>query len=138
LKVNSWKTIDSKVSHTSHAWGTICTNFYNVLHSNGFDVSNHCITFVMGIFLLPNYVNGTYEYIAIWTSKPYVQWWTSCNVVPTIRTNGCSIFVNRILHLLGYLFGHIDLGLFKNNYVWSMIWWGFVVDLRLEGCFHSF
>jgi hypothetical protein len=44
-------------------------------------------------------------------SKHYVQQWMLCNVVPTIRTNGCSIFVNRIPRPFGYIFGHIHLGL---------------------------
>jgi hypothetical protein len=39
-------------------------------------------------------LNGTYEYIATWTSKHYVQQWMLCNIVLMIRTNGCSIFVN--------------------------------------------
>jgi uncharacterized protein (UPF0297 family) len=69
LKLNTWKTTYSKVSHNSNAWSTICTNFYNVVDSNGFNVSNQCITYVINIFLLPNYVNESYEYIAIWTSK---------------------------------------------------------------------
>jgi hypothetical protein len=64
---------------------------------------------------LPNCVNGTYEYIATWTSKHYVQQWTLCNVVPTIRTNGCSIFANQISCPLGYLFGHIHLRFFLTN-----------------------
>ncbi len=48
------------------------------------------------ILLLPSYVNGTYEYIAIWTIKHYIQQWTLCNITPTIKTNGCSIFLNQI------------------------------------------
>jgi hypothetical protein len=84
---------------------------YNVVNSNGFDVSNQCITYVMGILPLPSCVNGTYEYITIWTSKHYVQQWMSCSIVPTIRTNGCSIFVNQISLPFGYLFGHIHLRL---------------------------
>ncbi len=80
-------------------------------YSNGFNVFSQCITYVMGILPLPSCVNGTYEYITTWTSEHYVQQWTSCNVVPTIKTNGCSIFVNRIPHPLDYSFGHIHLGL---------------------------
>jgi hypothetical protein len=64
------------------------------------------------LFGLHFLINGTYEYITTWINKHYVQQWTLCNIVLAIRTNGCSIFVNRILHLLGYLFGHIHLGLF--------------------------
>jgi hypothetical protein len=63
------------------------------------------------ILLLPSYVNGTYEYIAIWTIKHYIQQWTLCNITPTIKTNGCSIFLNQIPCPLDYLFGHINLGL---------------------------
>jgi hypothetical protein len=33
----------------------------------------HYITYVMGIIPLPNYVDGTYEYIAIWTIEHYIQ-----------------------------------------------------------------
>jgi hypothetical protein len=50
--------------------------------------------------------------IANWISKHYIQQWIPCNVVPTIITNGCSIFDNQIPHPLDYLFGHIHLGLF--------------------------
>ncbi len=86
----------------------------------------------------PNCVNGTYEYIATWTNKHYVQQWTLCNVVPTIRTNGCSIFVNQISCSLSYLFGHIHLGLFQQICVQSIVWQGFVVGSRFGGCFHNF
>jgi hypothetical protein len=55
-------------------------------------------------------LNGTYEYIATWTNKHYVQQWMSCNIV-LMKTNGCSIFVNQISFPFGYLFGHIHLGL---------------------------
>jgi hypothetical protein len=48
-------------------------NLYTVVDSNGFDVSTQSNTYVMGILLLPNCANGTYEYIAIWTSKHYIQ-----------------------------------------------------------------
>jgi hypothetical protein len=64
-----------KCQPPSHAWNNGYTNLYNVVDSNGFDVSNLCITYVMGILLLPNYVNGTYEYIATWINKHYVQQW---------------------------------------------------------------
>jgi hypothetical protein len=56
-------------------------------------------------------LNGIYEYITTCTSKHYVQQWMSCNIVLMIRTNDCSIFVNQISCPLGYLFGHIHLGL---------------------------
>jgi hypothetical protein len=92
----------------------------------------------MDILLLPNYVNGTYEYIATWTSKHYIQQWMPCNIVPTIKTNGCSIYVNRILCPLIYLFGHIHLGLFWQIYSQSMVWWGFVIGSRFGCCFHNF
>jgi hypothetical protein len=65
--------IDYKVSCTSHAQNIVCTNLYNVDDSNGFDVSTQCITYVTGILSFPSCVNGTYEYIATWTSKHYVQ-----------------------------------------------------------------
>ncbi len=101
--------IDYKVSCTSHARSIVYTNLYNVVDSNGFDVSTQCITYVIGILLLLNCVNGTYEYITTWTSKHYVQQWMSCNIVLTIRINGCSIFVNHILCLLNYLLLFVDL-----------------------------
>jgi len=72
---------------------------------------HQCITYVIGILLLPSCVNGTYEYIATWTNKHYIQQWTLCNIVPTIRTNGYSIFMNHILCPFDYLFGRIHLGL---------------------------
>jgi hypothetical protein len=97
--------------HFKHIQSIVYKNLYNVVDSNGFDVFTQCITYVMGILPLPNRFNGTYEYIATWTSKHYLQQWMSCNIVPTVRINGCSIFVNHILYLLGYLFGHIHLGL---------------------------
>ncbi len=51
----------------------MCTNLYNIVDSNGFNVSTQCITYVMGILLFPNCVNETYEYIATWTNKHYIQ-----------------------------------------------------------------
>jgi hypothetical protein len=42
----------------------------------------HYITYVMGIFSLPNCVSGTYEYIGIWIIKHYIQQYKFCNVVP--------------------------------------------------------
>jgi hypothetical protein len=57
---------------------------------------------------------------------------------PTIKTNGCSIFVNWILHPFNYLFGHIHLGLFYQICVQSMVWWMFIVGSRSIGCFHNF
>jgi len=39
------------------------TNLYNIVNSNGFNVSIWIITYVMGILPLPSCVNGTYEYI---------------------------------------------------------------------------
>jgi hypothetical protein len=92
----------------------------------------------MDILLLPNYVNGTYEYITIWTSKHYVQQWMPCNIVPTIKTNGYSIYVNWILCPLNYLFGHIHLGLFWQICTQSMVWRGFVVGSKFGYCFHNF
>jgi hypothetical protein len=77
-----------------------------------FQCFNQCITCVMGILPLPSCVNGTYEYITTWTKKHYVHQWMPCNVVPTIRTNDWSIFVNRPPHPFSYMFGHIHLGLF--------------------------
>ncbi len=97
--------------HPKHVQSIIYKNLYNVVDSNGFDVSTQCITYVMGILSFPSCVNGTYEYIATWTNKHYLQQWMSCNIVPTIRINGCFIFVNHILCPLGYLFGQIHLGL---------------------------
>ncbi len=67
--------------------------------------------YVIGILSFPSCVNGTYEYIATWTNKNFIQQWMLCNVVPNMKTNGFLIFVNRILHPFGYLFGHIDVGL---------------------------
>ncbi len=92
----------------------------------------------MGILPFPNCVNGTYEYIATWISKHYVQQWMSCNIVPTIRTNGYSIFLNWIPCPFNYSFRHIHFGLFHQIYVQSMVWQGFVVDSRFRGCFHCF
>ncbi len=88
---------------------------YNIVNSNGFDVSTWCITYGMGILPLPNCVNGTYEYIAIWTNKHYVQPWTPCNVVPTMKTNGCSIIVNQVLCPFNYLFEPSTLNCFNKS-----------------------
>jgi len=60
--------------------------------------------------------NKSKQYIAIWTSKHYIQQWMFCNVVPTIKTNGHSIFVNQIMSPFNYLFERIHLGLL-NKYV---------------------
>jgi hypothetical protein len=38
---------------------------YNVIDSNGFDVSTQCITYVMVILPFPNCVDETYEYIPL-------------------------------------------------------------------------
>ncbi len=62
----------------------ICTMLSTPIDSNGFNVSNQCITYVMGILPFPNCVNGTYKYIATWINKHYIQQWMSCNVVSTI------------------------------------------------------
>jgi hypothetical protein len=63
--------------------------------------------------VLPNYVNGTYEYITTWTSKHYVQQWCYATF-PTIKTNGSSIFVNQILVLLVTYLNTSTLDCFKN------------------------
>ncbi len=57
----------------------------------------------MSILLLPSYVNGTYEYITIWTNNHYIQQWTPCNVVPTIKTNGESNYVSFRLPIWTHL-----------------------------------
>jgi len=48
LKIKTWKTMDYKVSCTSHARNLVYTNLFNVVDSNDFDVSTQCITYVMG------------------------------------------------------------------------------------------
>ncbi len=88
----------------------------NVIDSYGFDIFSKCITYILGILLLPNCVNGTYEYIATWTCNHYVQQWMSCNIIPTIKINGCSIFVNQIPRPFDYLFGHTTLD-YYNKYM---------------------
>ncbi len=61
---------------------------YNVVHSNVFNLINQCITYVLSILMLFWCVNGKrYKYIAIGTNKHYIQQWTLCNIVPTIKTN---------------------------------------------------
>jgi hypothetical protein len=41
-----------KINHTFHTWNVVYTNLYNVVDSNGFDVSTQCITYD-GQFLAP-------------------------------------------------------------------------------------
>ncbi len=69
----------------------------------------------MSILPLLSCVNGIYEYISTWTSEHCIQQLMLNNVVPTIKTNGCSIFVNQIPCPFDYMFGHIHLGLLKKN-----------------------
>jgi hypothetical protein len=64
-KLSRWLSFDVQ--------NTIYTIFYNVVNFDGFDAFNQCTTYVMGILPFPICVNGTYEYIAIWTSKHYIQ-----------------------------------------------------------------
>jgi hypothetical protein len=56
------------------------------------------MTYVLGIIMLPCYVNGIYKYITIGTSKHYVQKWMLCNIVPTIKTNGYVL--NKVITLI--------------------------------------
>ncbi len=61
-----------------------------------------------------------------------------CNIVPTIKTNGGCIYVNGISCPFSNMFGHIDLGLFWQIYVQSMVQWGFIVGSQLWSCFKNF
>ncbi len=64
----------------------------------------------------------------------------SCNVVPTIRTNGCSIFVDYFCVLSIICLNTSTLDCF-NKFVhnpWYDTIQGFEIDLRFGDCFHSF
>jgi hypothetical protein len=98
--INSWK--NGWFGHKLQMCGLEWTKFL---------VVNECITYIMGILLLPGCVNRTYEYITTWTNKHYIYQWMSCNIITTIISNGSFIFVNQIMYLLSYLSRHINLGL---------------------------
>jgi hypothetical protein len=67
------------------------------------------------------------------------------NVIPTIKTNGCSIFVNWIPRPFSYIFGHIHLALvihgmmgvcsrFENWKLFSQLLWMLGVAQHWKGC----
>jgi hypothetical protein len=91
-----------------------------------------------GILSLPCCVNGTYEYIAIWTSKHCIQQWMPCNVVPTIKIMVAPYLWIELCILSITCLDTLTLDYF-NKYVHNL-WYdgGFVIGSKFKGYFHNF